>query len=308
MKLIEKKVNMNRYIMFAIFAAVLYAISTPISKLLLTKLSPIFIASLLYLGAGFGMGLISIFRSRSNQSTNKRMTKKELPTICGMIILDIIAPILLMIGLNSSRPENVSLLNNFEIVATSLFAFYMFKEAIPKRLILAILLITCASVLLSFENLNAFKFSIGSIFVLLAAISWGLENNFTRKLSYSDPLMVVVIKGVFSGLGSLIIAILTGHIVFHFIFILWTLLLGFVAYGLSIFFYVTAQRELGAARTSAFYAFAPFVGAILSIIIFLELPQINFYIAIIIMALGSYFAATIHKKNKKMIQLNEGKI
>jgi drug/metabolite transporter (DMT)-like permease len=307
MKLNEKKVSMNRYIIFAIFAAVLYAISTPISKLLLTKLSPIFIASLLYLGAGLGMGLIAIFRSQSIQSTNKRMTKKDLPAIIGMIVLDIIAPILLMIGLSSSRPENVALLNNFEIVATSLFAFYMFKEVISRRLRFAILLITFASVILSFENLNAFKFSMGSIFVLLAAISWGLENNFTRKLSFSDPLMVVVIKGIFSGLGSLIIAILMGHIVFHFLFILWTLLLGFVAYGLSIFFYVTAQRELGAARTSAFYAFAPFVGAILSIIIFLELPQVNFYIAITIMALGSYFAATIHKR-KKMVQLNKDEI
>jgi drug/metabolite transporter (DMT)-like permease len=215
-----------------------------------------------------------------------------MPSILGMVILDVLAPILLMIGLKTSLPENVALLNNFEIVATSLFAFFIFKEMIPKRLRLAIVFVTLASLMLSFEDLDAFKFSIGSLFVILASISWGLENNLTRKLSVNDPLMVVVIKGLFSGLGSLLIALFLHEIEFNLLYILLTLLLGFVAYGLSIFFYVTAQRDLGAAKTSAFYAFAPFVGAILSLVLFLELPKYNFYIALVLMAVGSYLAAT----------------
>jgi drug/metabolite transporter (DMT)-like permease len=292
----------NKYIFYAILAAVLYAISTPISKLLLNTLSPVFIASLLYLGAGIGMGIIAIIRTKVSKTNYKPFTQKELPAIIGMIVLDIVAPILLMIGLKTSQPENVALLNNFEIVATSLFAAFMFKEIIPKRLRLAIVLVTLASILLSFEDINAFKFSIGSVFVLLAAITWGLENNLTRILSVNDPLMVVVIKGIFSGLGSLVIALILKVIYFDITAILLTLLLGFVAYGLSIFFYVTAQRELGAAKTSAFYAFTPFVGAILSLIIFFELPQINFYIAIILMAIGSYYAATTSKKPKALLK------
>ena len=288
----------NKYILYAILAAVLYAISTPISKLLLSTLSPVYIASLLYLGAGIGMGIIALIRKKSEKSSHQPLTKDELPAIIGMISLDVIAPILLMFGLSTSLPENVALLNNFEIVATSLFAFFIFKEAIPKRLRIAIIIITLASILLSFEDMNAFKFSLGSIFVILAAISWGLENNLTRKLSVNDPLMVVVIKGIFSGLGSLLIALFLNEAVFNVPYIIWTLLLGFVAYGLSIFFYVTAQRELGAAKTSAFYAFAPFVGAILSIILFLELPELNFYIAIVLMAIGSYFASSISHKTK----------
>lgn len=291
----------NKYIFYAILAAVLYAISTPIAKLLLNKLSPIFIASLLYLGAGLGMSVMGIIRNKYSHATYKLFTKKELPAIIGMIILDIVAPILLMIGLNMSYPENVALLNNFEIVATALFAAFIFKEIIPKRLRYAILFVTIASIILSFEDITAFKFSIGSIFVILATISWGLENNFTRKLSFNDPLMVVVLKGIFSGLGSLIIAFATKSITYDISSILLTLLLGFVAYGLSIFFYVTAQRELGAAKTSTFYAFAPFVGAILSLVIFLEVPKINFYLAIILMAIGSYLAAT---NGKKMIETN----
>ena len=285
----------NKSIFYAILAAVLYALSTPISKLLLISLSPVYIASLLYLGAGMGMGLIALIKNKTANKTYESFTPKELPFIIGMIALDIVAPIFLMIGLSTSLPENVALLNNFEIVATALFAAFIFKEVISRRLRLAIILITLASLILSFEDLNALKFSTGSFFVLLAAISWGLENNLTRRLSLNDPLMVVVIKGLFSGLGSLIIALVLNEVVLNINLIVGSLILGFVAYGLSIFFYVTAQRELGAAKTSAFYAFAPFVGAIVSLIIFLEPPMINFYFAILLMAIGSYYASTSGK-------------
>ncbi len=290
--------KMNKYIIFAILAAVLYAISTPIAKIVLDTLSPIFIASLLYFGAGLGMMIVGYIRNKYTKTNYKQFTKEELPAIIGMIVLDVVAPILLMIGLSTSHPENVSLLNNFEIVATSLIALFIFKEVIPARLRLAIVLVTIASMLLSVEDFSAFRFSFGSILVLLATISWGLENNLTRKLSFFDPLKVVVIKGIFSGLTSLVIAFVLGVAEFDIIMILITLLLGFVAYGLSIFFYVTAQKELGAAKTSTFYAYAPFVGAILSLIIFLETPDITFYIAFALMAIGTYFATTSNKKKK----------
>ena len=290
----------NKYILFAILAAVLYAVSTPISKLILDTLSPVYIASLLYLGAGIGMGIIAIIRKKMQIANYKPFTSKELPAIIGMIVLDVIAPILLMIGLSTSQPENVALLNNFEIVATSLFAVFLFKEIITKRLWLAIFFVTTASFLLSFGDLDAFKFSTGSLFVILAALSWGLENNLTRRLSLNDPLMVVVIKGVFSGLGSLMIALILSEVIFDFKYILLTLLLGFVAYGLSIFLYVTAQKELGASKTSAFYAFAPFVGAFISLVIFLDVPQITFYPAVILMGIGSYYASTTGKKSLKI--------
>lgn len=297
----------NRYILYAILAAVLYAISTPISKLILATLSPVYIASLLYLGAGIGMGIIAVIRKKMLITNYKSFTSKELPYIIGMIILDVIAPILLMIGLSTSLPENVALLNNFEIVATSLFAVFLFKEVITKRLWLAIILVTIASFLLSFDNLDAFKFSTGSLFVILAALSWGLENNLTRRLSLNDPLMVVVMKGLFSGLGSLMIAWILNEVIFDIKYILLTLLLGFVAYGLSIFLYVTAQKELGASKTSAFYAFAPFVGAFISLIIFLDVPQFTFYPAIILMGIGSYYASTTKKKSLKMKGENDEK-
>lgn len=292
----------NKYIFYAILAALLYAISTPLSKIILDSLSPVYIAGLLYLGAGLGMAIVGYIRKKTSQVQYNKFTSKEYPAIFGMILLDIIAPILLMVGLRMSQPENVALLNNFEIVATAIFAAFIFREHIPNRLKLAIVLVTFGSILLSIEDIQAFKFSLGSLFVILATITWGLENNLTRRLSFNDPLMVVVIKGIFSGLGSLSIAFFLGELTWDLSLIGLTLLIGFVAYGLSIFFYVTAQRELGAAKTSTFYAFAPFVGAFLSLIIFLELPKINFYIALILMAIGSYYASTDTKKENKIKQ------
>jgi len=159
--------------------------------------------------------------------------------------------------------------------ATSLIALFIFKERITKRLWSAIILITLASMILSMENTNSFSFSIGSIFVLLACTCWGLENNFTRKLSIKDPLQVVVIKGFGSGTGSLLIALAIHERVSNWLYIFAALLLGFLAYGMSIFFYIYAQRYLGAAKTSAYYAIAPFIGAGLSLLIFRDVPTLT---------------------------------
>ncbi|GAA0736643.1 DMT family transporter [Clostridium oceanicum] len=282
----------NSAVFMAILAAALYAISSPFSKILLNKISPTMMAGLLYLGAGIGMSIIALFRYKTGKYKKEMsLTKKEMPYTIGMVVLDILAPIFLMIGLTMTSPENVSLLNNFEIVATSIIALLIFKESISKRLWIAIVLITISSIVLSIEDISSFSFSFGSIFVLLACVSWGFENNCTRMLSIKDPLQVVVIKGFGSGLGSLLIAFFIGDTCNDITYIIYTLLLGFVAYGLSIFFYVYSQRELGAAKTSAYYAIAPFIGALLSFVIFFEIPTILFVIAFIIMIFGTYFAS-----------------
>ena len=159
-------------ILMAIGAALLYAFSTPLSKIILGELSPMFIAALLYLGAGIGMFLLSTLRKKGAMSSSK-IVKKDFPYVILMIVLDIIAPFLLMFGLSLSNASTVSLLNNFEIVETSLIAWVFFKEAVGKRMWIAIVFIVIAGILLSFEDISQFTFSLGSIFVLLAAISWG---------------------------------------------------------------------------------------------------------------------------------------
>ena len=255
--------NKNRIAAFsAILAAALYALNSPLSKLLLQDVAPTMMASLLYLGAGLGM-----------------------------IVLDILAPILLMLGLERTTAANVSLLNSFEIVATSLIALLIFREQISRRLWAAIGLITLSTMMLSLEDAESLRFSVGSLFVLLACCCWGLENNCTRMLSYSDPQQIVVIKGLGSGAGSMLVALLTGAPMPPARSIPLVLLLGFVAYGLSIYFYVYAQRYLGAARTSAYYAVQPFIGVLLSLIFLRELPGAVFFIALALMAAGTWLVA-----------------
>ena len=279
----------HRSALFAILAAALYALNAPVSKLLLQNVPPTMMAGFLYLGAGLGMATMGLVRSKTGHGGREmRLTKKDLPYTVGMVALDIAAPIFLMIGLSRTTAANVSLLNNFEIVATSIIALLIFKERIGKRLWIAISLITLSSILLSVEDSSSFSFSFGSLYVLAACVCWGLENNCTRCLSKTDPLEIVVIKGFGSGIGSVIIGLAVGEALPLWGDILKILLLGFVSYGLSIYFYVYAQRDLGAAKTSAYYAVSPFIGVLLSFIIFREIPGVLFFIALAIMIAGTW--------------------
>ena len=278
----------SKAIAMAIAAALLYSLSSPISKVLLGKVEPTMMASLLYLGCGLGL---AGFKLIAHPAKAARLGKEDLGYTIAMVALDIAAPICLLIGLNATSAANASLLNNFEIVATSLIALLIFKEAISPRLWLAIALVSVASFLLGLEDAQSLKFSKGSLFVLLAAVLWGFENNCTRMLSAKDPLQIVIIKGLGSGTGSFIIAMVLGQKIPDAASVLWALLLGFAAYGLSIYLYVSAQRYLGAAKTSAYYAFAPFMGSALSFAIFAQRPTAIFLAALSIMALGAYLAA-----------------
>lgn len=291
-------------IFFAVIAAALYAINAPFSKLLLDYMSPTFMAGFLYLGAGVGMLIVALVRKVLRYENNEeKFTVRELPYTVAMIALDIMAPIFLLLGLSYTTAANASLLNNFEIVATAVIAFAVFKERVSGRLFWGILFVTLSCALLSFEDMSGLDFSVGSLFVLLACVCWGIENNCTRKLSSKDPLKIVLLKGIFSGLGSVVIALCLREQITAWWSIIAVLAVGFVAYGLSIFFYVYAQRLLGAARTGAYYAVAPFIGTLLSLVIFKEIPQFNYYIALVIMAAGAWLCAKdepVFKKRKKV--------
>jgi drug/metabolite transporter (DMT)-like permease len=291
-------VKQNRKaIVFALLAAALYAINSPFSKVLLTRVPVTMMAALLYLGAGIGLLFVAfIQRVTQRGQGEKRLTRKEIPYTIAMVILDIAALIFLMVGLKFTSAANASLLYNFEIVATSLIALFIFKETIRLKLWIAIVLVTFSSILLSVKDYTQLSFSYGSIFVLLACVCWGIENNVTRVISTKDPLQIAVIKGLGSGFGALMIALLLGETTSDLAYISAALVLGFFAYGLSVFFYVKAQRDLGAAKTSTFNAIAPFIGVGLSLILFNELPSIMFIIALGIMLVGAYFATTDGKK------------
>ena len=282
---------MNKKILatvFAVLAAALYAINIPVSKLLMDNVDSTMMAGFLYLGAGVGMFFYTrIGDAFGTKIVKEPLTKAELPYTIAMIVLDIAAPILLMHGLRISTSANATLLNNFEIVATSLIALIVFKETVSKRLWGAIALVTLASIILTFEGAGSFSFNIGSFMVLGAATCWGFENNCTRMLSHKSSEQIVIIKGIFSGAGALIAAFLIGEKFPQGMFIIAVMMLGFISYGLSINFYIRAQAELGAAKTSAYYSIAPFLGVAFSLLLLGERPGIQFYIALAVLIIGT---------------------
>lgn len=275
-------------VVYALLAAVFYALNTPFSKILLNDVPATFMAAFLYMGAGLGVGIMYLFHIK-NEDKTERLTKKDLPYTVGMIVLDIMAPIFLMLGISMGSAANASLLGNFEIVATTVIALFLFKEAVSGKLWIAIAFITLSSIILSFEGSESFRFSYGSLFVILATTCWGLENNCTRKISDKSTYEIVVLKGVFSGGGAFVIAMIIGEQIPEVRYILSAMVLGFVAYGLSIFLYIRAQRDLGAAKTSAYYAVAPFVGAFLAFVLNGERLTWVYFAALIFMLTGSVF-------------------
>lgn len=282
------KNNKITAIICAILAAVFYALNTPFSKVLLKNISPTFMAAFLYLGAGIGVGFMYLFQYKKEDSS-MRLSRKDLPYTILMVVLDVIAPIFLMIGISIGSSANASLLGNFEIVATSIIALVIFKEDVSKNLWIAIVFITLSSIILSFEGQESFRFSYGSLFVILATMSWGLENNCTRKISNKSSYQIVTIKGLCSGIASLIISIILGEKFPEIRYTIYALLLGYVAYGLSIFLYVRSQRDLGAAKTSAYYAIAPFIGTFLCFLVNGEALSASYFVGLILMIVGTVF-------------------
>lgn len=285
------KYNSRFAIGLAILAAILYAINIPFSKVLLNSAPPTMMAAFLYLGAGIGMGTMMVARRQSRfKGREANLVRADLPFVVAMVVLDIAAPILLMVGLKHTIAANVSLLNNFEIVATALIAMVFFHEKVDKTLWMAIGFVTSACMLLTVETDGALSFSIGSLLVIGATVCWGLENNCTRQIADKDPMQIVTIKGFGSGLGAFIIALAVGESLPNLSTLLLIAILGFVSYGLSIYVYTYAQRGIGAAKTSTYYAVAPFVGALLSIVFLGEQITPIFIVALVLMGIGAWLA------------------
>jgi drug/metabolite transporter (DMT)-like permease len=209
-----------------------------------------------------------------------------------MLAGGVAAPIVLLIGLQSTPASTASLLLNFECVGTTLVAALVFREAIDRRIGLAILVITAAGILLSWDGSGAWGVAPGALGIVAACFLWGLDNNFTRHISAKNPLIIVAVKGFGAGTFSLLLALLLGKPLPALGSALWAMALGAVSYGLSIQLFILAMRDLGAARTSALFGSAPFVGALLSVVLFWEMPQALFWVAIPLMIGGVWLMLT----------------
>jgi drug/metabolite transporter (DMT)-like permease len=274
----------------ALLAAILFGASAPLSKLLLGAVQPVPLAALLYLGSGAGAFLLLSFQHFRNRGrkVEANLTRKDLPWLAGALLAGgVAAPIILLLGLAHSPASTASMLLNFESVATTLIAVFFFKESIDRRIGWAIGLVTLASILLTSTG-NRWGVSLGALGVIGACFLWGLDNNFTRNISAKNPLMIVGIKGLGAGTFSLVLGILLRQSLPDTKVALLALLLGSISYGISIQLFIIALRAMGAARTSTLFGTAPFVGAILSLVLLRETPTILFWVALPFMLAGAW--------------------
>jgi len=275
----------------AFLAAALFGASAPLAKALLGQIEPIPMAALLYLGCGAGAWLLHRFQPGTAES---RLQRHDLPWLIGALLAGgFAAPIILLFGLQATPAATAALLLNFESVATTLLAVFAFREAAGRRLWGAVGAITVSSILLSWAAPGQpWGLAPGALAILGACFLWGLDNNLTRVISSRDPLTIVTIKGLGAGSCSLLLALALQQPLPALLPALGALLLGSLSYGLSLFLFVRALRELGAARTGAVFGTAPFLGALLALTLFRDPLTIPFLLAVPFTALGTWLLVT----------------
>lgn len=281
---------MNRTaILYALASAALFGFSTPAAKQLLGSIDPVVLAGLLYCGAGIG---ISILRRllpaiRNSASREVSLQRKDVPWLGGAIVAGGIAgPILLMAGLARTDATTASLYLTLEGAATALMAWFVFHENFDSRIALGMGLLVSGAAILAWSGTPTLGGTAGPLLIVGACIMWGLDNNLTRKVSLSDPLQIVEIKGLVAGPVILALGIWAGGSLPSLSSTLMGMSVGFVGYGLSLVLFVIALRHLGTARTSAYFATAPFLGALAAVFTLSEPVTFQLLAGGIVMAAG----------------------
>jgi drug/metabolite transporter (DMT)-like permease len=272
-----------------------------LAKLLLGGVEPILLAGLLYLGSGLGLLIVKILQSFTRRAADAEagLKGKDFGWLTGAILAGgVAAPIILLISLDRTPAATASLLLNFEVVATTMIAVLVFREAVGKKVVAAISLITLASILLSVDLTSTWGFSLGALGILAACVLWGVDNNFTRNISAKDPLSITLLKGFIGGAFSVGLALLLGNRLPQIGLVLAALALGALSYGLSIVLFIRAMRGMGVARTSALFSTAPLAGFILSMLIFRVLPGWIFVPALVLAALGTWLLVNEQHQHK----------
>jgi drug/metabolite transporter (DMT)-like permease len=277
----------------ALGAAALFGLSTPVAKLLLTDIDPLLLAAVLYLGCGIGLALFRFARRllRPGFVAEAGPTRADWPWLLGAIFFGgVLGPILLLTGLSLTAAATTSLLLNLESVFTALLAWFVFRESVDRRIAFGMAAIALGALVLSWQGSGAAMAGagglsrglLGPLAISGACLAWALDNNLTRRVSLLDPTLIAALKGLVAGVVNLGLALvlvprLGGQVsmashgsgalaVMGFSGeILIASLVGMLSYGVSLVLFVLALRDIGAARTGAYYASAPFIGAILAV-------------------------------------------
>lgn len=247
----------------ALVSAVLFGAGTPLAKILLNDdVSPWLLAGLLYCGSGIGLGLYRLVR----RLPRVRVARADLlPLAAAVFFGGIAGPVLLMLGLSNMPASGASLLLNAEGVLTAALAWFVFRENFDRRIALGMIAIVAGAVVLSIPTGANFGSPWPSLAILGACLSWGLDNNLTRKIALNDATWLAAVKGGVAGPVNLLLAFSLGAQLPGAINIAAAMIVGLFAYGISLVLFIVAMRHVGTARAGAYYSIAPFFGAVLAI-------------------------------------------
>lgn len=277
-------------IAIALTAAALFGAATPLAKALLGSISPFMVAGLFYLGSGIGLGIGIVIRRLRRPvvpiDSGQQLQKAEIPWLAGAIAAGGVAgPALLMLGLSSTPAATSALLLNLEGVLTAVIAWVVFRENVDVQVFLGMVAIVAGGVLLSWHPGTA-GIPVGALLIVGACLCWAIDNNLTRKVSANDAMVIACLKGLIAGPVNIAIAVATGATLPSFMTTAAAMLTGLGGYGISLVLFVVALRNLGTARTGAYFSVAPLFGVALSLLIWPEMPSAIFWLAAGLMALG----------------------
>jgi drug/metabolite transporter (DMT)-like permease len=286
--------NKSGAIGLALLSAALFGASTPAAKWLVGDLGPWLLAGVLYLGSGAGLTTVLLSRRLlSLRAEEAPIRAPDLPWLAGAVVFGgAIGPVLLMAGLARMPASTVALLLNLEGLATMAIAWVVFRENVDRRLLAGALAILAGASLLAWNGAALAGALLGAALVAGACLAWGIDNNLTRKISGADPMQIAAVKGLIAGLANAGIGLALGARLPAAATLAEAAVVGFFGYGVSLICFILALRHLGAARTGAYFATAPFVGAVLSLALFGEAVTVWLGLAAALMAVGVWLHLT----------------
>ncbi|ODU48757.1 MAG: hypothetical protein ABS92_07690 [Thiobacillus sp. SCN 63-374] len=282
----------------ALAAATLFGASTPLVKLLVGELPTLMLAGLLYLGSGLGLAAIRLLRDRGWKPSG--LAPGEWPWLAGAIVFGgMLGPVLLVFGLTHTDAGAASLMLNLEAVFTAVLAWVIFKENADRRIVLGMLLIVAGGAALAWPTAGIeTPNGVGLLAIAAACLCWAIDNNLTRRVSGSDALFIAGAKGWMAGVVNTSLALLLGASLPAWSTASAAMAVGLLGYGLSLVLFVRALRNLGTARTGAYFSTAPFVGAAIAILLLGEATPAPFWVAASLMGVGVWLHLTEHHEHE----------
>jgi drug/metabolite transporter (DMT)-like permease len=274
----------------AILSAILFGLSPVACKAIVGQMPAALLAGLLYLGSGLGLTGVVLRQETPFYTTLRALSWRQRANLAGAIVAGgVLAPLFLAYGISAGTAAEVSLLLNFETVATTLLAWLFFHEQIGYRVWTGKLCIVGASLLVVLTGSGGVQLSLPGLAVLAACLLWGIDNNLTRELESLPAALLACLKGWSAGIFNVLLALLLFKNQVTALQVSAALVIGALSYGASLVLFIHALREIGSARTSTWFASGPFIGLILSVGILGERPPGAYWLATLCMLAGMLF-------------------